>query len=322
MRALLWKEWRENTYKIVTGLSVVLLLHVLRQIDSFNQSFANDVNGWAPVIAGLSAGILGMDAIAGERNRGTLEFLLVRPPSAARIIAAKFLVGALGLLAIIAAFWAVVYVTPFVGSLSPYGGRYEVQVIAEISWLSMVYAWFLPALVIYTVVFAASAATENSAEAAGAGCIIALVAVVLLMLVAQLYPGFLHERSPIQDLTNVILNSDGDLVRIATRSDAILSRTLLAAGLVIIGLVAAWLLIGRFREFTIGRRPLVISGLPSRDPGDDSATSAAERKREDPAPRLDPNGRENSGLCAHRRSHLPAGQRSSVRRRCFHADRT
>ena len=112
MRALLWKEWRENTYKIVTGLSVVLLLHVLRQIDSFNQSFANDVNGWAPVIAGLSAGILGMDAIAGERNRGTLEFLLVRPPSAARIIAAKFLVGALGLLAIIAAFWAVVCTVP------------------------------------------------------------------------------------------------------------------------------------------------------------------------------------------------------------------
>ena len=261
MSALLWKEFRENIYKVATGLSVVLLLHILRQIEAFNQAFANDVNGWAPVLAGLSAGILGMDAIAGERSRGTLEFLLVRPASVARIIAAKFIVGALGLLVIIAAFWAVVYVTPFVGSVSPYGARFEVQTIGEISWLAMVYAWFLPALVIYATVFLASAATENSAEAAAAGCMIALVAALFIMLVAQFHPGFVFERSCIQDLVNVVLSREGDLVRITTRGDAILGRTLLGGGLVTAGLIGAWLLTGRFREFTFGRRPLVVSGF-------------------------------------------------------------
>ena len=123
MGALLWKEFRENSYKVAAGLGVVFLLHLLRQIEDFNRSFANDINGWAPIIAGLSAGILGMDVIAGERSRGTLEFLLVRPASLARIIAAKFIVGAVGLFVIVAAFWAVVYVTPFVGPMSPFGGR-------------------------------------------------------------------------------------------------------------------------------------------------------------------------------------------------------
>lgn len=261
MSALLWKEFRENIYMVGTGLGVVLLLHILRQIDIFNRSFANDINGWAPVIAGLSAGVLGMDAIAGERSRGTLEFLLVRPASVARIIAAKFIVGALGLFVIVAAFWAVVYVTPFVDSVSPYGPRFEVQTIAEVPWLAMVYAWFLPALVIYATVFLASAATENSAEAAGAGCIVALVAAIFIMLMVQYYPGFMYHRSAIQDLLNVFISREGDVVRIATRADAILWRTLLAGGLVAAGLVGAWLLTGRFREFTLGRRQLVVSGF-------------------------------------------------------------
>ena len=261
MGALLWKEFRENSYKVAAGLGVVFLLHLLRQIEDFNRSFANDINGWAPIIAGLSAGILGMDVIAGERSRGTLEFLLVRPASLARIIAAKFIVGAVGLFVIVAAFWAVVYVTPFVGTMSPFGARASVQVIAEVPWLAMVYAWFLPALVVYAAVFLASAATENSAEAAGAGCIIALMAVIFLVLVVLLYPGFIHERSTIQDLLTVVFTREGDLVRIATRGDEILGRTLLAGGLVTAGLVAAWLLTGRFREVTLGRRQLVVSGF-------------------------------------------------------------
>ncbi|HJP33589.1 MAG TPA: ABC transporter permease subunit [Candidatus Latescibacteria bacterium] len=261
MRALLWKEFRENIYKVATGLGVVLLLHILRQFEVFNRSFDNDINGWAPVIAGLSAGVLGMDAFAGERSRGTLEFLLVRPVSGARIVASKFIVGAVGLFVIVAAFWVVAYATPFALNLSPYGARSAVQTIAEVPWLAMVYAWFLPALVVYAVVFVASAATENSAEAAGAGCIIAVVALIFLVLVVQLYPGFLYQRTAILDLVSVVFSREGDLFRIATRGDEILRRTALAGGLVGAGLVAAWLLIGRFREITFDRRQLVVSGF-------------------------------------------------------------
>ena len=106
MSPLLWKEFRENAYKIATGLGVVLLVHILRQMDEFNRSF--DLNAWALVIGSLCAGVLGMDVIAGERSRGTLDFLLVRPTTVARILAAKFIVGALGLLAIVAAFSSVI----------------------------------------------------------------------------------------------------------------------------------------------------------------------------------------------------------------------
>jgi hypothetical protein len=90
---------------------------------------------------------------------------------------------------------------------------------------------------------------------------VALLAAIFIMLMAQFYPGFMYQRSAIQDLLNVVMGREGDVVRIATRPEAILWRTLLAGGLVAVGLVGAWLLTGRFREFTLGRRQLVVSGF-------------------------------------------------------------
>lgn len=259
--ALLWKECRENIYKMAAGLGVIVLLHILRQMEGFNEAFAGDLNGWSAVIACLTAGVLGMDVIAGERNRNTLEFLLVRPTTMARILGAKFLIGSLSLLIVMAAFWAMVYATPIAEVASLWEGKYVTQAVADIPWLAMLYAWYLPALVVYTTVFLASCATENPAEAAGAGGIIALLAFLLIMLLAQFFPGFAHQRFVIQDLINVVFSREGDLVRLATRGDAVLGRSLLAGALVAAGLAASWLVASRFREFTLGRRSLVISGF-------------------------------------------------------------
>jgi hypothetical protein len=259
MSPLLWKEFRENAYKIATGLGVVLLVHILRQMDEFNRSF--DLNAWALVIGSLCAGVLGMDVIAGERSRGTLDFLLVRPTTVARILAAKFIVGALGLLAIVAAFWVMVYATPFVENPPPWAGAYKLQTLIDVPWVAMVYAWYLPLVVIYTCVFLASSATENSAEAAGAGGIIGLMAMLFIVLVVQFYPGFAYDRSIIKDLIKVAFDDKGELVRIATHGGTVIRRSILAAGLIGAGFIGAWLLTGRFREFTLGRRPLVITGF-------------------------------------------------------------
>ena len=261
MSVLLWKEFRENVYKVATGLGVVLLLHILRQIEGFNASFAGDLNGWAAVIGCLTAGVLGMDVIAGERSRNTLEFLFVRPTTVGRILAAKFAIGAFGLFVVTAAFWAMVYATALIETPSPWEGKYVSQAVADIPWLAMVYAWYLPTLVVYTTVFLASCTTENPAEAAGAGGIVALLAILFIMLVAQVYPGSHFERSVIQDLINVVFSRAGDLVRLATRGDAVLHRSLLAGGLVAAGFAAAWAAVSRFRDFTLGRRSLVIAGF-------------------------------------------------------------
>ena len=39
MAGLLWKEWRENLYKVGVGLAVSLWLLLLRQWEDFNHTF-------------------------------------------------------------------------------------------------------------------------------------------------------------------------------------------------------------------------------------------------------------------------------------------
>ena len=259
MRALLWKEVHENAYKVATGLGVVLLVHALRQLDHFNRNFAADADGWAMAIGGLCAGVLAMDVVAGERSRGTLEFLLVRPTTIGRILLAKFLVGAMGLLLVIGAFWAMVYATP-IAPVSLWQGDVP-QLLHDVSWPAMVYAWYLPMLVLYATVFATSAATDNPAEAAGAGAVVALVALMFFMLAHFLFPEIEHRFTAPADLLNLPFSTDGRLLQVATHAGPILRRTLLAGSLIGLALVTSTLMLTRYRQFSLSRRSLVVSAF-------------------------------------------------------------
>ncbi|MBT3344703.1 MAG: ABC transporter permease subunit [Gemmatimonadetes bacterium] len=255
MKALLWKEARENLYKVATGLGVVLLLLVLRQLESFNKGFIIDADAWAGVIGALCAGVLAMEVLAGERSRGTLEFLLVRPTTVGRILAAKFLVGALGLFAVMAAYWAMVYAVP--PGPVPIRQFASVQLLLDVPWLAMVYAWYLPMLALYAIVFAASAATDNAGEAIGAAGLIGLFLVLLLALSVTLIPGC-RERFPVPfDFVEVLGNEEYRLL--ATLDPmTILHNTLIVAAFVAVGFMAAHTVLTRARNFVISRKILVI----------------------------------------------------------------
>lgn len=258
MKALLWKEARENAYKVATALGAVLFLFVLRQLEYFNKGFIADADAWGGIIGAVTAAVLAVEVLASERSRGTLEFLLVRPTTVGRILAAKFLVGAVALFAVIAAFWAMVYAVP-PGPVSPW--RTDVlQLLHDVPWLAMVYAWYLPMLALYSVVFAASAATDNTGEAAGVAGIIGLALVLFLGLSVSLIPGF-RERFPAPfDFLEFIGNDDHRLLG-ALDPSTIARRTMIALCFVGTGLAAAHTVLSRARQVAIGRKPLVIAAF-------------------------------------------------------------
>jgi hypothetical protein len=260
MSALLWKEARENATKVATGLAVVLLLLVLRQLEYVNRIFTNDVHAWGGIIGAICAAVLAVDVIAGERRSGTLEFLLVRPTTVVRVLAAKFLVGAAGLLLVTAAFWAMVYVVP-PSPIASWMGRADIlQLLHDVPWPAMVYAWYLPMLALYAVVFAASAATDNVAETAGATGIVGLLGLLLIGFGHAVVPGF-RERVPVPFDLLEFFGSDDQRLLAATDGGAILERTLLTLFIVVVAFATAHALLTRARDFVVRRRALVVTGL-------------------------------------------------------------
>jgi ABC-type transport system involved in multi-copper enzyme maturation permease subunit len=257
MAALWWKEWRENLYKVGVGLTLSLLLLLLRQLPTFNESFAKMVPGWAAVTGVLMAGVLAMDAVAGERTRNTLDFLRTRPLSAWQLLFPKFAVGALDLLLVMAAFWFSVYAVPLPGS----GDAVAVGwVLADVPWWAMVFTWFLPLLVAYSVVFVASAATENPAEAAVAGAILAVASLLVCGLIVHLAP-----QSPLSELLPLMANMDmggrGEVVRLARHGGLQAIRTTMALAVSGVALLAAWWIVSREGQLRLGRRGIVVMGF-------------------------------------------------------------
>ena len=112
LRALIWKEGREASYKIAVG--VCLGLFVGLTINPDNDTYPSNVFNFTfeqiSFLVGLCGAVLmGMDVMAGERRRGTLPFLLSRPLRPDMLLGVKFAVGAAGLLVVLAAYWAGVY---------------------------------------------------------------------------------------------------------------------------------------------------------------------------------------------------------------------
>ena len=215
MRALLWKEGRENLFKMLSGIGGCLIIHLLRLQEDFNQSFSREIDFWILLIGIISSLMLGMDAVAGERNKGTLDFIAGKPISPLRILLPKFLVGAIALLLIVATFWGVAYLTPL---STPFSEGFQdrvyfyTHILEDVGYLRMVLMWFMLFLVVYGVAFLASAATDRPNTAIAGGLLAGLAVMFLLAGVIRAYP-------PLEDYLQLIpvLDSEG---RIESRNSS------------------------------------------------------------------------------------------------------
>ena len=192
LRALLWKEGREASYKIAIGaclgLFVGLLVHV-------------SLEKVAYLVGLFGAVLMGMDAVAGERSRGTLPFLFIRPLDRGWLLGVKFMVGAAGLLVVLAAYWAGVYLglpewgnPHFLWGLFSEPGTsfllrllYEEVILADVGYVRIVLLWFFLFLILYTAVFLASAFSDRSAQAVIIGLMTAWVGLFCLGIVFSLF---------------------------------------------------------------------------------------------------------------------------------------
>ena len=178
LRALIWKEGRESIYKIAIGVCLGLFVGLIPK---------DDLDDSALLVGLFGAVLMGMDAVAGERSRGTLPFLFIRPLDRGWLLGVKFVVGAVGLLAVLAAYWAGVY-----HGLSEWGNPqllwgflwepatsfslYEEVILADVGYGRILLLWFFLFLNLYTAVFLASMIADRTLKAAVGGVVIAWVA--------------------------------------------------------------------------------------------------------------------------------------------------
>ena len=249
IRALLWKEGRTAAPKVAAGVCLALLAgaaHIERV------SFL----WFSPHLVGvLGAVLMGMDLVAGERSRRTLPFLSNLPLRTAWLLGVKYAVGAAGLLGVLAAYWAGVYLgMPLWEDWSmtgqPLEDRLDVDILTDVGYGRMLLLWYLFYLLLYTVAFLSSAFCSRPSQAVWTSLLIALG-----------YP-FVHaESNPVSAfLLQVFENSlyDGLILRPAFDPTLLLSRA--AAAFLLAGCVLVWTC-RTFRTQGSRRFPWIASAL-------------------------------------------------------------
>ncbi len=257
MKTLLWKECRENLYKVLLGLAACLAVHFLRMNERFNAEFSNDSDEWAWGFGLVAAVVFGMEMIAGEKSRGTMDFLMARPLAPVRMLAVKFVVGATGLLVVMTGFWAMVYATSYGPVLdgAPHLPSTATKIMEDVGLPAMVQIWFLPTLIAYTMVFLGSAFTSDPVKAIASGALVLYAVGLLALLIVNVdsaaAPWFVQLTEGLE------FDGSGGLVRIAD-DGWIRIRSVWITMIVCGGLLAAALLkITRFREYTLQWRPIL-----------------------------------------------------------------
>ena len=244
VRALLWKEGREAAYKIGAGSCVALLLGVTYLHPVFNKEYPLEAVSF---LVGLLASVLmGIDQVAGERSRGTLPFLLSRPLAPARMLGVKFAVGAAGVLAVLAAFWAGVFLglpewgKPnflwwFYQDPSQDFSRYSwlQEILQDVGFARILLVWFFLWLIPYTLVFLSSSFTDRPLKAIAIALMAGWVSLFCLGTSSQLSPAvsYFSQRILFTDLTDEIL-------RLAFDPSLLLAK--LAAAALIAGGALLW----------------------------------------------------------------------------------
>lgn len=234
IRALLWKEGREATYKIAAGAGLALAVGlVCTQEGVF--SYHREIQPLSHLIGLFGAVLMGMDLIAQERSRMTLTFLLCRPLAPWKILAVKFTVGAAGLMTVLASYWG----GTFIGLLE--WGDLELQswaysnrtykgvesfpveeLLLDVGYIRVVLLWFVIYLIPYCISVLASTLTDRPLKAAMTSLMAVWVGLFLLVTAGMLAPKFVEFY--LRLVFSLELNSHAGILRQAFDPSLILAR--------------------------------------------------------------------------------------------------
>ena len=240
LRALLWKEGREASYKIAVGACLGLFVGLLT-----HNAPAYPFELICHLIGFFSAVLMGMDAVAGERSRGTLPFLFIRPLDRGRLMGVKFVVGAAGLLAVLSAYWAGVYLglsewgNPHFlwgfswDSVTSFPPLYLETILTDVGYVRIVLLWFFLFLILYTVVFLASAFSDRSAQAVIIGLMTAWVGLFCFIVLS-----FEPVSYYLMLVFHTVLERDAGILRQALEPSLLLARV--AGAVLLAGGVLLW----------------------------------------------------------------------------------
>ncbi len=94
LKALLWKEWREQQWRVALATVWLLGMTAIGLKTRILPDLVILVVIWVPTVLVLPV-FFGMGLFASERRMGTLSFLMVQPVKRKTLLAAKAMVGLL-----------------------------------------------------------------------------------------------------------------------------------------------------------------------------------------------------------------------------------
>ncbi len=271
IRALLWKEGRTAASRIA-ACSCLALLAGLAHIDwSWSLPFYPSspfydspftLHTVCALVGILGAILMAMDLVAGERSRGTLPFQSNLPVRTAWLLGVKYAVGATGFLAVLAAYWAGVYLgMPHWGSADffwstswhPYEQPLLAEVLSDVGYGRILLLSFLLYLIFYSGAFLSSTLSNRPFQAAWISLLMVFVGLYLFFTVSRM-------SDAVSSLRWQVLGNDlhGTILRPAFDPALLLARA--AVAFLLAGGVLAW----TCRAFrTQGRRglPWIMSAL-------------------------------------------------------------
>ena len=279
LRALIWKEGREAIYKIAVGVCLGLFVGLTINLDNYPDPNAiNFTFEQISFLVGLCGAVLmGMDIMAGERRRGTLPFLLSRPLRPDLLLGVKFAVGAAGLLLVLVAYWAGVYLgmpgwgnpNYLWGFFGPgdhaseyYIGNIE-TILTDVGYVRIVLLWFFLFLILYTAVFLASVFSDRSAQAVIIGLMTVWVGLFCLGIVIVLFSDAVWYYLML--VFHTVLDRDAGILRQAFDPSLLLARVagavLLAGGVVLWACRAFRAQANRRFQWIVGVLTLISGGI-------------------------------------------------------------
>ena len=270
LRALIWKEGRESIYKIAVGACLGIFVGLNYDDSDF----------LSHLVGVLGAVLIGMDAVAGERSRGTLPFLFIRPLDRGRLLGVKFVVGAAGLLVVLAAYWAGVYIglserdnPQFLWGFfsDPIDDPIDLDleaILVDVGYGRILLLWFFFYLILYTAVFLASAFSDSSLKAAIIGPMVVWVGFFFGFFFGEqiLLNTWGHISWYYTELVFLTdFDSEAGILRPAFDSSLLLARvavaTLLAAGVLLWACRMFRAMASRYFQWTVGALFLVGFGV-------------------------------------------------------------
>ena len=248
--ALFWKEGREAAYKIAACAGLAMIVGLLYNLWDYPGRIGPgpDVDVVGHFVGLIGAVLMGMDAIARERSRTTLPFLLCRPLPPWRFLAVKFSVGGAGLLAMLAAYWAGVFLVMEISGNSPSQSGYIIEpdftirtffppeeILSDMGYVRVVCLWLLVYLVPYAVAALASVLSDHPLKGAMTSLMVVWIAWVLFIVLWGLAPQF--ARFYFRLVFILKITTDAEIVRQAFDTSLLLIRTgattLLAGGVLL-----------------------------------------------------------------------------------------